>query len=158
TSTDKLALKDYPRPSKDRSGVINWTSVTPPTDDETDQLIDEAKSRQAGWVTFSVDPSYPGGYEALAQRVGEAGLQPVARIQDTEGDLPGSDVANTVKDLRGFGVKYYQLFDGGNVAAESSDDKVDVGNYADRWLKSAQAVVANGGLPGIGALAPKGDK
>jgi hypothetical protein len=157
-ATDPLALKDYPRPAKDRSGVLNWTSTTPPTDDETSSLIDEAKQRQVGWVTFSVDPSYPEDYENLAQRLNDAVLQPIARIQDTEGDLPATDVANTVKDLRSLGVKYYQLFDGGNVAAESPDAKVDVSNYADRWLKSAQAVIANGGLPGIGALAPKGDK
>jgi hypothetical protein len=49
------------------------------------------------------------------------------------------------------------LFDGANVNSETPDDKVDVRDYADRWLTAAKAVVAEGGLPGVGALDPDGD-
>jgi len=155
--TSRLSLKQYPKPAKDRSGVLSWTSTTPPSDAETDQLLAEAKRRQVGWVTFSVDPDRVDEYDRLAKRITVAGLQPIARIQDTEGDLPTADVADTVQYLRGLGVRYYQLFDGANLASQSPDDRVDVNDYAERWLRSAQAVIANGGLPGIGALAPKGD-
>jgi hypothetical protein len=34
---------------------------------------------------------------------------------------------------------------------------VDVRDYAERWLTAAKAVVAEGGLPGVGALASDGD-
>jgi hypothetical protein len=152
-----LTLKQYPKPSKDRSGVLNWTSTTPPTNTETARLIDEAKRRQVGWVTFSVDPDRVDDYDNLAKKLSAAGLQPIARIQDTEGDLPTSAVADVVQHLKGLGVRYYELFDGANLANQSPDDRVDVNGYAERWLRSAQTVVANGGLPGIGALSPKGD-
>jgi hypothetical protein len=61
------------------------------------------------------------------------------------------------KDLSNQGVRYFPLFDGGNVGAETPDNRVDVRDYAERWLAAAQAVVEGGGLPGIGALAPGGD-
>jgi hypothetical protein len=152
-----LTIKEYPKPSKDRAGVLNWTSVTPPTNGEVSQLIDQAKSRQAGWVTFSVDPDRVDDYDNLAKRLSAAGLQPIARIQDTEGDLPTADVADTVQHLRGLGVRYFELFDGANLNSQSPDNRVDVTGYAERWLRSAQTVVANGGLPGIGALSQDGD-
>ena len=65
--------------------------------------------------------------------------------------------ADLVKELRGHGVRYFQFFDGANVADETPDYRVDVPDYAQRWLSAARAVVAGGGLPGVGALAPDGD-
>ena len=87
-------------------------------------------------------------YGDLADRLTKAGIQPIARVEDPYGDLPTSDVTDLVKELRGHGVRYFELFDGPNVASETPDDKVDVRDYADRWLAAARAVVAGGGLPG----------
>jgi hypothetical protein len=151
-------LKDYPRPSRsDRSGVLNWNSVTPPTGRELETLVTEARHRKVGWVTFVADPEYPQDYIDLVDRQSDAGIQPVARVQDPEGDLPVRDVRALVQELKEHGVHYFQLFDGANVAAETPDGHVDVREYADRWLPAARAVVEAGGLPGVGALDPHGD-
>ncbi len=151
-------LKDYPRPSRsDRSGVLNWNSVTPPTGRELENIVTEARHRKVGWVTFVADPEYPQDYIDLADRLTDAGIQPVARVQDPEGDLPVRDVRALVQELKGHGVHYFQLFDGANVTVETPDGHVDVREYADRWLPAARAVVEAGGLPGVGALDPHGD-
>jgi hypothetical protein len=158
SSSHSISLGQYPKPSRsDRTGVLNWVSDTPPDGKELDRLIGEARERKAGWVTFVANPDRIDEYDDFADRLTEAGIQPIARIEDPYGDLPPEDVTALVKDLRGNGVRYFQLFDGPNVATETPDDKVDVKDYADRWLAAAKAVVAEGGLPGIGALAPKGD-
>jgi hypothetical protein len=157
-ATAPSSLKEYPRPTRsDRSGVLNWNAVTPPTGRDLDNLVTEARYRKAGWVTFVADPNYPEEYADLADRLTRAGIQPVARVQDPEGDLPVRDVSALVKELKDHGVHYFQLFDGANVSNETPDGYVDVREYADRWLPAARAVVESGGLPGIGALDPHGD-
>jgi hypothetical protein len=156
--TKALALDQYPTPAqKDRSGVLNSSSDTPPTGKEIDRLIAEARHRKVGWVTFVANPDRAEEYGKLADRLTKAGIQPIARVEDPYGDLPVEDVTALVKELRGHGVRYFQLFDGANVASETPDDHVDVRDYAERWLTAAKAVVAEGGLPGVGALAPDGD-
>lgn len=153
-----LELKEYPRPEKsDRNGVLSWASSTPPTGRDLDRFVAEARNRKVGWVTFEVDPGNVQQYDEIVERLNEAGIQPMVRLQDPYGDLPPEEVREIVKDLRSQGVRYFQLFDGGNVAAETPDNRVDVRDYAERWLAAAQAVVEGGGLPGIGALAPGGD-
>jgi hypothetical protein len=157
-SSDSLKLSQYPKPARsNRTGVLNWVSDTPPEGKELDRLISEARDRKAGWVTFVANPDRTEEYDDFMDRLTKAGIQPIARIEDPYGDLPPEDVTALVKDLRGNGVTYFELFDGPNVATETPDDKVDVKDYADRWLAAAKAVVAEGGLPGIGALAPRGD-
>jgi hypothetical protein len=153
-----LALREYPKPSRgDRSGVLNWVSNTPPTGQDLDRLIAEARQRRVGWVTFQANPDHSEQYRDLADRLTKVGIQPIARVQDPDGNLPASDVRTLVKELRAHGVRYFQLFDSGNVADETPDYRVDVPDYAQRWLAAAKAVVAGGGLPGIGALSPDGD-
>ena len=158
SSPPGLTLKEYPKPARaDRSGVLTWASEKPPTGRDLDQLVAEAKERKVGWVTFTADPGRIDEYGDLADRLTKAGIQPIARIQDPEGNLPAEDVSDLVKELRGHGVRYFQLFDDANVAEQTPDYRVDVPDYAQRWLAAAKAVVAAGGLPGIGALAPDGD-
>lgn len=157
-ASQPLALSQYPVPSRnDRSGVLNWASDSPPTGRELDRLIAEARHRKVGWVTFVANPDRLEEYGKLADRLARNGIQPIARVEDPYGDLPVEDVTALVKELRGHGVRYFQLFDGANVASETPDDRVDVRDYAERWLTAAKAVVAGGGLPGVGALAPDGD-
>jgi hypothetical protein len=158
-STSKpLALNQYPTPAqRDRSGVLNWASDSPPTGRDLDRFIAEARHRKAGWVTFVANPDRAEEYGKLADKLTKAGIQPIARVEDPYGDLPVEDVTALVKELRGHGVRYFQLFDGANVNSETPDDRVDVRDYAERWLTAARAVVAEGGLPGVGALAPDGD-
>ena len=108
-------------------------------------------------MTFVADPERMDEYGDLADRLTRAGIQPIARVQDPAGDLPSGDVSALVKELRGHGVRYFQLFDDANVAEQTPDYRVDVEDYAQRWLAAAKAVVAGGGQPGIGALAPDGD-
>jgi hypothetical protein len=153
-----LALKEYPKPARnDRSGVLTWASAAPPTGRDLDRLVSEAKQRRVGWVTFVADPERMDEYGDLADRLTKAGIQPIARVQDPDGNLPAGDVGDLVKELRSHGVRYFQLFDDANVAEQTPDYRVDVPDYAQRWLAAAKAVVASGGLPGIGALAPDGD-
>ncbi len=153
-----LALEQYPKPARsDRSGVLTWASAAPPTGRDLDRLVAEAKHRRVGWVTFVADPERLDQYGDLADRLTKAGIQPIARVQDPEGNLPAGDVSDLVKELRSHGVRYFQLFDDANVAEQTPDYRVDVPDYAQRWLAAARAVVAGGGLPGIGALAPDGD-
>jgi hypothetical protein len=153
-----LELTAYPKPARaDRSGILTWASEKPPTGRDLDRLVAEAKERKVGWVTFTADPGRIDEYGDLADRLTKAGIQPIARIQDPEGTLPADDVRDLVEELRGHGVRYFQLFDDANVAEQTPDYRVDVPDYAQRWLAAAKAVVAGGGLPGIGALAPDGD-
>lgn len=158
SSPASLALAEYPKPARgDRSGVLTWASAAPPTGRDLDRLVAEAKHRRVGWVTFVADPERIDEYGDLADRLTGAGIQPIARVQDPDGNLPAGDVGDLVKELRSHGVRYFQLFDDANVAEQTPDYRVDVPDYAQRWLAAAKAVVAGGGLPGIGALAPDGD-
>ena len=90
------------------------------------------------------------------------GGSPAADTAPAESDVmrggrKPDDVGDLVNELRGHGVRYFQLFDDANVADQTPDYRVDVPDYAQRWLVAAKAVVAGGGLPGIGALAHDGD-
>lgn len=157
-ATPVAALKEYPRPARgDRSGVLSWTSTTPPAGRELERLVTEARHRRVGWVALPADPEYPDDYVDVVERLAEVGIQPIVRIQDPEGDLPTRDVRALVQTLKEHGVTYFQLFDGPNVAAETPNGRVDVRAYADRWLAAARAVVEAGGAPGVGALAAHGD-
>lgn len=153
-----LELKEYPKPEKsDRSGVLSWAPNSPPSSRDVDRFVAEARSRRAGWATFEVDPARYLEYDELVERLTEAGIQPIVRVQDPYGEVPPAEIEAMVKDLSAQGVHYFQLFDGANVASQTPDDRVDVDEYAGRWLAAAQAVVAGGGLPGLGALSPNAD-
>lgn len=84
-----LELKEYPKPEKsDRSGVLSWAGSTPPAWAAiSTALCRRSATVRPGWVT-EVDPGNVQQYDEIVERLTEAGVQPMVRIQDPYGDLP----------------------------------------------------------------------
>jgi hypothetical protein len=53
-------------------------------------------------------------------------------------------------------VYYFQIYNEPNVDIENQQSFANPDQYARAWASAAQVVIANGGLPGIGALSPGG--
>ncbi len=62
-----------------------------------------------------------------------------------------------VRHYRALGVHYFQIYNEPNLPSENQDQRPDVDRYLHFWLPAARQVVAGGGLPGFGALAPGAD-
>jgi hypothetical protein len=62
-----------------------------------------------------------------------------------------------VRHYVGLGVHYFQPYNEPNVSYENPDNRVSVNRYLDNWIPVAKAILAGGGLPGFGSMAPGGD-
>jgi hypothetical protein len=62
-----------------------------------------------------------------------------------------------VRHYKALGVDYFQIGNEPNLRLENGGQEPSVDRYLDSWIPAARRVIAAGGLPGFGALAPGGD-
>jgi hypothetical protein len=136
---------------------MHWIPTTGQSNSAVDRFVAEARRMGVKWVTFLNDGANVGTNDYLVTRLVAAGIEPVMRLYSpTLAPLQG-DIEGMVRHYSALGVHYYQPFNEPNLAAENPDGTVSVDRYLDAWIPAARAIVAGGGLPGFGSMAPGGD-
>lgn len=152
-----LTLADYPRPTGDNGMGIHWIPTVRQTPEVVDKFVAEAADMGMKWVLFLNEGTNTTDNDYLVEQLTEAGIEPMMRIytpglQPIEGDLQGM-----VEHYTDLGVRYFQLYNEPNLMVETDGQFPDVDHYLDLWVPAAKAVIAGGGLPGLGALSPQGE-
>jgi hypothetical protein len=151
-----MALDQYPRPQADNGRGLHWLPTTSQPPAVVDRFVAEAKKMGVKWVTFLNKGANVGENDYLVKKLTAAGIEPIMRIY-TPGLSPvDGDVAGMVRHFVDMGVHYFQAYNEPNLAFEQGGPP-SVGRYLDAWLPLAKQIVAGGGLPGFGAMAPGGD-
>ena len=156
TSASLQHLAAFPRPQDDNGRGLHWVPITSSTPSVVDRFVDEAKKMKAKWVTLLNEGADQHRNDYLVEKLVSKGIEPVMRVY-TSGVQPISgDLGAMVKHYTAKGVNYFQLYNEPNLALENDGRQPDVKHYVNLWLPAAKTVIANGGLPGLGALAPSG--
>jgi hypothetical protein len=152
-----LPISAFPRPAGDNGVGIHWIPTVAQPPEAVDRFVAEAKAMNVKWVTILNDGTNIGQNDYLVRQLTATGIEPVMRIYtDRVAPIEG-DLGATVRHYTALGVDYFQLFNEPNHVVENAGQHPDVERYLDAWLPAARVVVANGGLPGFGALGPAGE-
>ena len=149
-----LPLDQFPRPPQDNGRGMHWVpnSASPPW--VVDRYVAEASAMHVRWVVFLNEGGQIGANDYLVTQLVAHGIEPVMRVLSHRGAQLGHNLTPMVQHYRALGVRYYQLYNEPNLPSENQDRAPNVDRYLDLWLPAAGQVIAGGGLPGIGALAP----
>ena len=147
-------LSDYPRPVGDTGRGFDWIPTLQSDPSTVDHYVSEAKKMGASWVVFLNDNTQVGNNDYLVQQLVANHIEPVMRIYTSHGHPITGDLTSMVQHYVNLGVHYFVPYNEPNLPGENPNNQVSVSGYVDRWIPAARAIVAGGGLPGLGALAP----
>jgi len=157
TSDGVLPIASFPRPANDNGRGLHWVPTVSQGADAVDRFVAEASAMNVKWVTFLNDGANIGANDYLVKQLTAAGIEPVMRVY-TDGVKPvDGDLGAMVRHYKALGVDYFQLYNEPNHVVENAGQAPSVYRYLDAWIPAAKAVIANGGLPGFGALGPAGE-
>lgn len=156
-SDGPLPLEAFPRPPADNGRGMHWIPTLRSSPAVVDRFVRELVDMNVKWVVFLNDGANIGDNDYLVRQLVAHGIEPVMRVYTNGLEPISGDLGAMVRHYTGLGVHYFQLYNEPNVAAENGGAAPDVNRYLDLWLPAAKVVVANGGLPGFGALSPGGD-
>jgi|GEM_PF-1333930 len=154
TSSGALSLADYPRPSGDTGLGFDWVPTLHSDPAVVDHFVNEAKKLGASWIVFLNDGTQIGANDYLVQQLVANHIEPVMRIYTDHGSAISGDLTAMVQHYTGLGVHYFLPYNEPNLPNENPNGVVSVDSYVNRWVSAARDIVAGGGLPGLGALAP----
>jgi hypothetical protein len=151
------SLDAYPHPNGDNGRGLHWIPTTTQSPAVIDRFVADAQRMGVKWVTFLNNGGNIGDNDYLVNKLVGAGIEPVMRLYTPTLEPIQGDIEGMVRHYSGMGVRYFQPFNEPNLDAENPDGNVSVDRYLDAWIPAARAIVAGGGLPGFGSLAPGGD-
>jgi hypothetical protein len=152
-----MALADFPRPPDDNGRGLHWVPTVASTDETVDRFVAEAREMHASWVVFLNEGTAVGANDYLVRKLVENGIEPIMRVYTPGVDPIAGDLESMVRHYRALGVDYFQIYNEPNLRLENGGQAPSVDRYLDAWIPAARRVIAAGGLPGFGALAPGGD-
>lgn len=147
-------LDDYPRPVGDTGRGFHWIPTLHSDPAIVDRFVAEAKKMGASWMVILNDGTRIGDNDYLVRQLVQNQIEPVMRIYTPHGSPITGDLTAMVRHYVSLGVHYFQPYNEPNLPDENPDGQVSVTSYVDRWIPAARAILASGGLPGLGALAP----
>lgn len=147
-------LSDYPRPVGDTGRGFDWVPTLHSDPAVVDRYVAKARQMGASWVVVLNDGANAGANDYLVQRLVANHIEPIVRIYTPNGQPISGDISAMVQHYVGLGAHYFVPYNEPNLPEENPDGQVSVDHYVDRWIPAARAIVAGGGLPGIGSLAP----
>ncbi|MFN2220944.1 MAG: hypothetical protein ACK2UH_00200 [Candidatus Promineifilaceae bacterium] len=151
-----IPLEAFPRPAGDNGWGIHWIPTYQQDPAVVDRFVAEVVRMHIKWVVFLNNNSNIGDNDYLVDRLVAHGIMPVMRVW-RDNLLPyDGDLGPMVAHYRAKGVYYFQLYNEPNVNAENNQGFANPNVYAMTWAAAARDVIANGGLPGLGALSPGG--
>jgi hypothetical protein len=151
------SLNAYPHPNGDNGRGMHWIPTTKQSPAAIDRFVAEAQRMGIKWVTFLNNGANIGDNDYLVNKLVGAGIEPVMRLYTPTLEPIQGDIAGMVRHYSAMGVHYFQPFNEPNLEIENPDGKVSVDRYLDAWIPAARAIMAGGGLPGFGSMAPGGD-
>jgi hypothetical protein len=155
--TPWMSLDQYPHPQGDNGRGLHWVPNTSQSPAVVDRFVAEAQRMGVKWVTFLNKGANIGENDYLVRKLVGAGIEPIMRIYTPGLDPVDGDVTGMVRHFVDLGVHYFQAYNEPNLAYEQPGGPPSVDRYLDAWLPVARQIVAGGGLPGFGAMAPGGD-
>lgn len=153
---EAIPYQAFPKPPGDNGWGMHWIPTVSQEQGVVDQFVDEMVRMHIKWVVFLNDGTNIGANDYLVDKLRANGIMPVMRLY-RNGVLPyDGNLAALVRHYRARGVYYFQLYNEPNVNIENHQSFANPDQYARAWADAARVVIANGGLPGIGALSPGG--
>ncbi|MDX1613926.1 MAG: hypothetical protein R3300_06410 [Candidatus Promineifilaceae bacterium] len=154
--TDVIPLEAFPRPPGDNGWGMHWIPTVSQEPAVVDRFVNELVRMHIKWVVFLNDGTNIGTNDYLVDRLVGAGIMPVMRVFRSNLLPYDGDLGKMVAHYRQRGVYYYQLYNEPNANVENDQGFSNPTRYALTWASAAREVIANGGLPGLGALSPGG--
>ncbi len=152
-----IPYQAFPVPLGDNGWGMHWIPTVSQNRETVDRYVGELVKMHIKWVVFLNEGANIGDNDYLVDKLVANGIMPVMRLYRA-GVLPyGNDVGAMVRHYRARGVYYYQIYNEPNVNVENHQGFANPNQYAIAWAQTAREVVANGGLPGIGAFSPGGE-
>ncbi len=151
-----IPLEAFPRPPADNGWGMHWIPTVKQEPAVVDRFVDEMVKMHIKWVVFLNDGTNIGDNDYLVDRLVANGIMPVMRVYRSTITPHDGDLGAMVAHYRKRGVYYFQLYNEPNVNDENRQGFANPNHYARVWADEARKVVANGGLPGFGALSPGG--
>lgn len=155
-----LALPEWPRPNSDNGRGLHWFPTTRQTRAVVDRFVPELNDLRIRWLVVlqGLNDWDITANDYLIDRLNQAGITPVVRIEGQVGQMDWRRVGWVVARYRERGVRYFQIFNEPNLREEWSDPGPQTPErFAEFWMQGAQVVAANGGLPGLAPMSPRGD-
>ncbi len=155
-----LPLSGLPRPAKDNGRGLDWFPTTYQTDAVVNRFVPELVAMNVRWVVILQGLSDWDlvANDHLIDQLNAAGIQVVMRIDRQVGEMDWQRLGWIVARYRERGVRYFQLFNEPNVDDEwSTDAPRTPAQFASYWIRGAEVIAANGGLPGFAPTSPQPD-
>lgn len=156
TPDEVIPYQAFPLPPDNNGWGMHWIPTVSQEPAVVDRFVNELVRMHIKWVVFLNDGTNIGANDYLVDKLVANDIMPVMRLFRS-GILPyDGNVGQLVAHYRPRGVYYYQLYNEPNHNVENHQGFANPSQYALTWASAAREVIANGGLPGIGALSPGG--
>ena len=135
---------------------MHWIPTVKQEPAVVDRFVAEVVKMHIKWVVFLNDGTNVGDNDYLVRKLVANDIMPVMRLYRSTITPYDGDLGAVVRHYRSLGVYYFQLYNEPNVNVENHQGFANPIHYAAVWAEAAREVIANGGLPGFGALSPGG--
>jgi hypothetical protein len=152
-----IPYQAFPTPAGNNGWGMHWIPTVSQDAGAVDRFVGELVRMHIKWVVFLNDGDNTTDNNYLVEKLVANHIMPVMRIYRSNTSLYDGDIGGMVAHYRAKGVYYYQIYNEPNVNVENGQGFANPNQYAERWAAAAQQVVANGGLPAIGAFSPGGE-
>ena len=151
-----IPYEAFPVPANNNGWGMHWIPTVSQEPHVVDRFVAELVRMHIKWLVFLNDGTNIGSNDYLVEKLVANGIMPVMRLYRS-GILPyDGHVGELVAHYRAKGVYYFQLYNEPNHNVENHQGFANPNQYALTWASAAREVIANGGLPGIGAFSPGG--
>lgn len=152
-----IRLSLFPHPADDNGRGLHWFPTLAQKPEVVDRFVPELKQMKIRWLVIlqGVEDWNLTSNDYLVERLNEAGIIPVIRIDARVGWLDLEQLQRIVIHYRGKGVRYFQIFNEPNAREEWSNAEYPTPeSFIRYWIPAAEIIAQNGGLPGLAPLMP----
>ncbi|MCB8942165.1 MAG: hypothetical protein H6658_00170 [Ardenticatenaceae bacterium] len=152
-----IPYQAFPVPAGNNGWGMHWIPTTSQDPGVVDRFVGELVRMHIKWLVFLNEGDNTTDNNYLVDKLVASGIMPIMRIYRSDTSPYDGDIGGMVAHYRARGVYYFQIYNEPNVNVENGQGFANPNQYAVRWAAAARQVVANGGLPGIGAFSPGGE-
>ncbi len=152
-----MPYQAFPVPANNNGWGMHWIPTVSQDAGAVDRFVGELVRMHIKWTVFLNDGDNTTDNNYLVDKLVANGIMPVMRIYRSDTSPYDGNIGGMVAHYRAKGVYYYQIYNEPNVNVENGQGFANPNQYAVRWAAAARQVIANGGLPGIGAFSPGGE-
>lgn len=152
-----IRLGMFTRPADDNGRGLHWFPTMAQKPEVVDRFVPELKAMKIRWLVIlqGVEDWHLHSNDYLVERLNDAGIVPLMRIEARVGALDLEKLRRVVVHYRARGVQYFQVFNEPNAQQEWSGVEHPTPElFLQHWIPAAEIVAQNGGLPGLAPLIP----